>query len=328
MANLFSLALGPASARVQPVRATARQAPQPPGSPQREARRRLGRAWPQALALVSLATVLEAQTSRFPVRHTDTVSRTLGLGAPGDHLLEISLVNGSIHLAGDDGAEVQLAAKRTIDAETEADARTADRAVGFDIAESISSIRVHADPAHRPGCDEDHMPNDNGRRLRYRVRFDVDVRVPSGTNVRLCTVNGGAVDVTGIAGSFDVDNVNGAIRLTSMRGSGRAETVNGAVTASFVENPQSASEFKSVNGPIDVTFRRGLSADLKMKTFNGGLYTDFDVAPLPGLVRVAERLAGRLVYKADRFTLYRVGGGGPQLTFDAFNGDVRILGRD
>jgi hypothetical protein len=101
--------------------------------------------------------------------------------------------------------------------------------------------------------------------------------------------------------------------------------VNGRVTASFAQAPRSASLFKTVNGQIVATFPDGLSADLRMKTFNGGLFTDFDVEPLSQQLPVAERRAGRLTYRSNQFTAVRVGHGGPELTFDAFNGDVRVL---
>ena len=128
--------------------------------------------------------------------------------------------------------------------------------------------------------------------------------------LRLCTVNGGEVQVAGTSGDFDIDNVNGAITLTGISGSGRAATVNGAVSVVFAENPKSASEFKSVNGDLDVIFQRNLAADLLMKTFNGGLFTDFDVTPLATPVAAVERRDGMSVYRGSRFTGFRIGGGG------------------
>ena len=49
----------------------------------------------------------------------------------------------------------------------------------------------------------------------------------------------------------------------------------------FARNPKAATSFKSVNGTLDITFRGGLNADVKMKTMNGGMYTDFPVTALP-----------------------------------------------
>jgi hypothetical protein len=40
---------------------------------------------------------------------------------------------------------------------------------------------------------------------------------------------------------------------------------------------------------------------------------------------VAERRDGRFVYRSNQFTLVRAGGGGPELTFETFNGNVRVL---
>jgi hypothetical protein len=75
---------------------------------------------------------------------------------------------------------------------------------------------------------------------------------------------------------------------------------------------------------VDVSFLDGLSADFAMKTMNGGLYTDFDVQPLPGKVAAAgERKDGRFVYRANEFTRVRVGSGGPEIAFETLNGNVR-----
>jgi hypothetical protein len=54
------------------------------------------------------------------------------------------------------------------------------------------------------------------------------------------------------------------------------------------------------------------------------LYTDFDAEPLASAVAAAgERRNGRFVYRANEFTRVRVGSGGPQMTFETLNGNVR-----
>ena len=61
-----------------------------------------------------------------------------------------------------------------------------------------------------------------------------------------------------------------------------------------------------------------------MKTFNGGLFTDFDVQPLATKVASAgERRNGRFLYRANEFTRVRAGNGGPEITFETLNGNVR-----
>ena len=66
-----------------------------------------------------------------------------------------------------------------------------------------------------------------------------------------------------------------------------------------------------------------------MKTFNGGLFTDFEVAAAreqPALVAGAQ---GRQARLPDQRLLRRVriGNGGPLITLDTLNGDVRVLRR-
>jgi hypothetical protein len=274
-----------------------------------------------AIALAALIQGLGAQ-SRYPVVRETTTSRTLRVDSRAKRALEVSTISGNIRIAGQDGDAIDVAVKKTIRAETAADADAAETAVGLEIAETAEAVRLLGDVNAQPGCDWETITR-RRTRPRYQVAFDFDVRVPVNTRLRLCTVNGGAVHVVATAGGFEIDNVNGAITLTGVRGSGRATTVNGAVSAEFAENPKAASEFKSVNGDIDVTFQRGLSADLLMKTFNGGLFTDFDVTRLP--MSVAERRQGMSVYRGSQFTGFRAGQGGPEVKLDAFNGDIRVV---
>jgi hypothetical protein len=278
-----------------------------------------------AAALIGLTVLLSsvAAQSKYPVRREETTSRTLLFGAGVERLLEVSTISGSIRIAGHDDDAVDVVVRRVVRAETENDA-AAGEAVGLEIGEADGALRLRGHVELQPGCDWETITR-RRTRPRYQVSFDFDVRVPRNTRLRLCTVNGGDVHVAGTSGDFEIDNVNGAITLTGISGSGRAVTVNGAVSAAFAANPKTASTFKSVNGDLDVVFQRNLSANLLMKTFNGGLFTDFDVTPLPAAVPVAERRNGMTVYRGNRFTGYRVGRGGPEVTLDAFNGDIRVV---
>lgn len=277
-------------------------------------------------AAVVLSAVLPVTAqSRYAVRREETISRTLRFGSGAERLLEVSTINGNIRVVGNADDVVDVVVRKTIRAETAADADTAETSVGLEIGESGGAIRLRAAVEEQPGCDWESITR-RRTRPRYQVTFDFDVRVPRNARLRLCTVNGGDVHVTGTAGDFDIDNVNGAITLSGVRGSGRAETVNGPVSVAFEENPKSASRFKSVNGDLDIVLQRNLSADLLMKTFNGGLFTDFEVTRLPTPVSEIEHRNGMSVYRGSRFTGYRVGRGGPELTLDAFNGNVRVVG--
>jgi hypothetical protein len=283
------------------------------------------------LALVSgLAALLampmaSAQHGGFSEREESTISRTLSFGAAGDRTLDVRAIHGSIRVIGADRADVQLDVQRTVRAETDADFDEAERDVALEIADGASRIEAIVRERGEGSCGEESRHSGRWRRPRYVVSHDFAIQVPRDTRLRLCTVNGGEIVVDGTRGDFDLDNVNGPIAMVDVRGSGSARTVNGNIAARFTEQPSGESEFKTTNGNLVVGFPADLAADLRMKTFHGGLFTDFDVQALPQPVPVAERRGGGFVYRSNQFTLMRAGRGGPELTFETFNGSVRVL---
>ena len=281
-----------------------------------------------ALAAACAAGV-EAQSSRYPVVDDQTITETLEFAGGGDRTLDIRTINGFIHVEAWDGATAEVSVHKRIRAESDADFAAAQREVRLDFVERTSRVEAIVRDWSGQVCGERSDSPRDWHRRRYDVTFDFTVRVPRGVRLRLCTINGGDVLVKGTAGDFDVDNVNGRIAMDDVRGSGNVTTVNGGVTVSFAENPREASAFKTVNGNVTVTFQDGFSAELRMKTFNGGLFTDFEVEPgaQPASLQ-AERRDGRTVYRSNTFTVVRAGGGGPELTFDTLNGNVRILRAD
>jgi hypothetical protein len=124
-----------------------------------------------------------------------------------------------------------------------------------------------------------------------------------------------------------VDNINGGVEMTDLSGSGKVYALNGRVKVSFRENPRAKSSFGSLNGEVRVSFQQELNADVRFKTFNGGVYTDYPVTYLPLPASAGERRGGKFVYKSSEWSAVRVGHGGPELSFDAFNGNIRLLNR-
>ena len=284
----------------------------------------------QLLAVVAFGALLIStahaqRSSDYDVVDESTVSRTLSFASGGDRTLDIRTISGFIRVEGTSGDTVQVNVRKVIRAATQDDLGDAQRDVRLEFADGAARIGAVVTDHRGHVCGE--PSNDDGRRwdrVRYNVRFDFTVQVPRNVGLRLCTINGGDVTVTGTRGDFEVTNVNGRIEMNRVAGSGWAHTVNGPVSVTFTENPQQPSSFKTVNGSVDVEFVEGLTADFVMKTFNGGLFTDFDVQPLASPAASAgERRTGRFVYHANEFTRVRVGSGGPQITFETLNGSVR-----
>ena len=278
-----------------------------------------------AIGAALLAPAQAQRSSRYDVVDESAVTRTLSFAAGGGRTLDVRNINGFIHVEGTDDGSVQLSIRKVIRAETQNDLADAQRDVRLEFAENAPRVGATVIDANRQVCGERWEDRDREwRRPHYDVKFDFMIRVPRDVALRLCTINGGDVIVNGTRGDFDVDNVNGLIEMNRVAGAGSAHTVNGPVTVTFTANPKLPSSFKSVNGNIDVSFPDGLAADFATKTFNGGLFTDFDAQPLASRAAAAgERRDGRFIYRVNEFTRVRVGSGGPEIVFETLNGNVR-----
>ncbi len=284
-----------------------------------------------AAVVVALIGTTQAQrVSRYAVLDDSTITRTLTFAAGGGRILDVRNMNGFIHVEGTNEPSVQMSIHKVIRGDNGDDLADAQRDVMLDFRDGAP--RVEATVTDRTGHICGEQWNDDGRRwprVHYQVQFDFTIRVPRDAAIRLCTINSGDVIVNGTQGDFDVSNVNGLIDMKNVVGSGRAHTVNGPVTVTFTANPKQPSSFKTVNGNVDVQFRDGLSADFAMKTFNGGLFTDFDVQQMPSPAPPSgERRDGKFVYRLNEFTRVRVGNGGPAITFETLNGNVRARRSD
>lgn len=154
----------------------------------------------------------------------------------------------------------------------------------------------------------------------------VHIRVPRATSVRLETVNGGEVVVQGVTGEHEIENVNGGITLRDVSGSVVAHTTNGPVRATFSRlDAGKPMSFVSFNGDVDVTFPPGLAADLKLRSDNGDIFTDFDVELAETRsAKKEERRGGSYRVSLERAIEAQVGGGGPQITLRTFNGSIYV----
>jgi hypothetical protein len=289
------------------------------------------RAWTAGLAASAVLCGLAACTTgaaQSLQRDSRTETRRLRLTEGGTRTVDVRTLSGSIRVMGDGGSDVRVEAVTRIEAETAEALQAALKDAVLDTKEQGATATIVARIGEQPVCGEqsDWRGPAWWDRRRYDASVSLTLQVPRDVRVRLCTVNGEEVTVSGVEGDFDVSNVNGKVRLEDMRGSGRATTVNGGIEATFASAPRGESLFKTVNGAIAATFPRDLSASLRLKTFNGEVYTDFDTTALPVTPEPARRPGvPRHVYRTRGFTNVRVGAGGPVLTFDTLNGDVRIL---
>lgn len=244
-------------------------------------------------------------------------------GGAASRQIIVDNINGSIDVVGYDGSEVLLVAHRTSYGNSTEGLRKSKEKITLDIKEEPGKIILYVNTPWR--CDDHSVSYRRRDDFGFDADFDFELKVPSKTDFSLRTVNKGSITVANLSGAFEVSNVNGGIEMSGISGDGLVTTVNGEVAVSFRRNPVSRCGFRTVNGSIEVQFPDDLSADLKLKTFNGEVYSDFDVTGLPRKATGPERIGRRTVYRGDEFFAVRAGGGGPEMLFDTLNGDIRIL---
>jgi len=239
----------------------------------------------------------------------------------GVRLVVVDNINGNIEASGYNGNDLVMEVTRSVRAESSERLAAANREVTLKTDQSGDTVKLFVDEPSR---------NNHGHSQRdgYTVQYSFKLRVPAAAQVNLSTVNHGKIVVAGIGGDFDIRNVNGPIEMTGLAGSGRARTVNGPVKAIFARNPPSASSFETINGNVDLAFHDGLSADVRMETMNGGMYTDFELTTAPEAVQPPEKRNGRFVYHHGNATTARIGGGAVPVAAKSLNGDIFIRNQD
>jgi hypothetical protein len=283
--------------------------------------------WVSAAALAAVFIIAAFPRDRsgedFPEMEKEAIQKVLNFSNPsGARSLNVDNVEGSIRVTAYDGATVQLEIAKSIRGRSKDDIEQAKKEVELKISEKNNRIDLYVDGPFR--CEDGSR---RSRRLFYRANYDFRIKAPRNCDLDLKTINHGDIEIEGVNGKYDVENINGRIQMNEVAGSGRVHTVNGGVKVVFDRNPAGDCSFGSINGNIDVAFRPGFSADCWFKTFNGGAYTDFEIHPLPQPAADAERRDGKFVYRSNSFFGGRIGKGGPQLKFDAFNGNIHVTSR-
>jgi len=159
---------------------------------------------------------------------------------------------------------------------------------------------------------------------------DLRIEVPTDSSVVLSTVNDGDIRVSGLAGELELHNTNGEITVRDARGPVSANTVNGDVTVVFGRAVAAAPmAFSTLNGDVDLTLPADARFDVRLKSENGDIYSDFDVELTRQAPKVEEeRGKGRYRVSISKELAGKIGGGGPEIFLKTFNGDIVLRRRD
>lgn len=229
-----------------------------------------------------------------------------------------SMMQGCFEVEGYDGKEVVVESRARNGERGERASRTPAGAeglkriepsgMGLTVDEENNTVRIHASPGRSS---------------------DLFVRVPFATSLKLECMNGGEIKVNKVTGDLELQNMNGAVTATNVSGSIIAHSLNGKVLVTLDKaTPDKPMSFSSMNGVIDVTLPPDMRGSVHMKSDNGDIFSDFDIKLNPNasapVVEDGRSKGGKYRVKIDHATVGTINGGGPDLTFKTFNGNIYI----
>ena len=233
-------------------------------------------------------------------------------------LVKVSLLSGGITVRGGEGKDVVVEAKNK-DGKSEDSGKTPKRAQGMKRIKPAGSGLIAE--------EENNVVTISTGPSEHSV--DLVVQVPLNTSLKLNAVDDGDILVENVEGEIEVNNVDGDVKLNKVSGTVVAHTVDGDLTISILKvNPGKAMSFSSLDGDIDVTFPADFKASVKVHSNNGEIYSDFDVQPATAthtpVVKDERAKGGKFSVQVDKGVAGNINGGGPEVVFKTFDGDVYI----
>jgi len=159
-----------------------------------------------------------------------------------------------------------------------------------------------------------------------RDEINLEIEVPMRTKLRVSTVDGG-ITVDSVDSEIEINTVDGEITLTNVGGSVVAHAVDGNIAATVARvASQAPMAFTSLNGNIDVTLPAAVKANLRLRSDQGDVFTDFDVQVTASASanRTQQRNGRALRIDVNRSIYGTVNGGGPDFELRTFDGNIYV----
>jgi len=207
-----------------------------------------------AFALVLLSAARAADDSVTTIKFSDPAK-------PGT--LKIVLAHGDLHIKGDDSAEISVKSdvKPVTHKPRKDGLREIAAASSYNLREKDNVVTLDALPdGGWPGTPSD-----------FRIT------VPRATTVVVASSLGGDITCTGVSGDLEIKCMSGEIKLEDITGSALVETMNGEIHASVRElHDGKPLSFTSMNGEVVLRVPADAKANVRLRTQNGSILTDFD----------------------------------------------------
>ena len=267
-----------------------------------------------ALLCALLASSAVAQQSVQPTTDRITVPFS-DPERPGT--LKVNLLDGAVTIKGSNRRDVLFVAnsqeardvlRRRQQAEPPAGMRRLTQPGGFGVEERDNEMSVSS---------------------AFNREINLAVEVPTRTKLKVSIVNGG-ITVDGVDSEIEINTVDGAITMTNVGGSVVAHAVDGNITATVARvAPQAPMAFTSLNGDIDVTLPAAVKANLRLRSDQGDVFTDFDVQVIASASanQTRQRNGRGVRIDVNRSIYGTVNGGGPDFELRTFDGNIYVRKR-
>lgn len=106
-----------------------------------------------------------------------------------------------------------------------------------------------------------------------------EIFLPKTQNVSVTNSWNGDIYIEGFSGEVEANaNLNGGLKMKNLSGSVTAYSLNQGIQVDFDKVSQDAPiVIRTTNGEIDVTLPSSTAADLELSSWNGEVYTNFDI---------------------------------------------------
>ena len=144
-----------------------------------------------------------------------------------------------------------------------------------------------------------------------------EIYLPKSQNLSVTNSWDGDISIEGFTGEVEANaNLNGGLNLTNVSGPITAYSLNEGIKVVFEKiNQESPIVISTTNGEIDVTLPGNTPADLELSSWNGDVYTNFDLKrpTKDGLESISVRNAKGTI-----------NGGGVKIKLKSTNGNIYL----
>jgi DUF4097 and DUF4098 domain-containing protein YvlB len=207
-----------------------------------------------------LILVIGAHASDHRGALTEEFHQTYAMTADGR--IELSNINGDVHISSWDQNQVKVDAVKYADSKELLD----EAKIEIEAKSDSLSIRTRY---------PEHNKSSNWGSHNNPASVEYTLTVPRGVRLDEIKLINGELDIAGVGGEVQASCINGRLEAHNLAGRAHLGTINGHLDARFDQLAGSSVELSSVNGSLDLTIPSDSKAEIEASTVSGGIDNDF-----------------------------------------------------